>query len=158
MRDLILYSFTLTDYASSTNNASYCINFAITFAIIGFLTGFIISSICIDRDDFGFMWVLLLTFLTTIMGALVGMVLSVIWSLVITAIPIIVILYLFYRIKDITNWFKTKTKSKTKAKTNIANIINDLKAEEIAKQAYNSLKDDFPDIKYEDILENIRNK
>jgi hypothetical protein len=78
--------------------------------------------------------------------------------LVITAIPIIVILYLFYRIKDITNWFKTKTKSKTKAKTNIANIINDLKAEEIAKQAYNSLKDDFPDIKYEDILENIRNK
>jgi septation ring formation regulator EzrA len=89
-----------------------------------------------------------------------GMFLSIIWSIILLyVLPVLLILFGIYK-RHIIKSYISKLYSKRNKVSNkiVKNTINDIKCEELAKQAYESLKKDFPNIKFEDILGNIKSK
>jgi ABC-type bacteriocin/lantibiotic exporter with double-glycine peptidase domain len=110
------------------------------------------------KDGFG------LSFMAAILSAMisffVGLILSAIWSLVLCYfVPLLIISYAIFEYdKIISKVHDIKIKHNKKNKNIIKDVTNDIKAEELAKQAYENLKKDFPNIKYETVLENIKSK
>lgn len=144
------------------SNETYIIYFIVVSAIVSFIGSFIYFTYFDKDDDLdGFVLVFFMSILGSILGTLVGILIAISWSLLIAYIlPFILISYGIYRGKDIINYFKNKkiNNQKKQSKNIIKETINELKCEEIAKQAYENLKKDFPDIKYEDVLANIKSK
>jgi hypothetical protein len=132
----------------------------ILFCIVGFIGTFVYTFKHPELDD-GFLLTFLFAIVLGLAGCLCGLIILAIWSIILFLIlPIIILSYLIYKYNDIKNWFIKKFKSnKTKqAKNIIKDITTELKAEELAKQAWETLKNDFPDIRYEKVLESIKKK
>lgn len=144
------------------NNTTYIIYFIIISAIVSFIGSFIYYIYFYQDDDLDeFVHVFFMSILTSILGALIGILIAVSWSILVAYIlPLILISYGIYRGKDIIDFFKNKktNSQKKQSKNIIKETINEIKCEEIAKQAYENLRKDFPDIKYESVLANIKSK
>jgi sensor histidine kinase YesM len=142
------------------NNGMYIGYFIVISAILTFISGFIYNTY-FDKDEDDFIFIFFYSLLLSIVGAFIGILIAISWSLLVAYIlPLILISYGIYRGKDIFNYFKNIkiNNYKKQSKNIIKETINELKCEEIAKQAYENLRKDFPGIKYEDVLANIKSK
>lgn len=155
MFDLIFYSVTHW-------NDNIAQIFGFTFSIICFI---IILVICVYNDyknmEFfgeivGFWTTALMSIIIGLGGGFIfGFITSFLWSMFVSLIPILAFVFLLYKLPYVIDWFK-KYKRNSEVKMN--KIIDELKAEELAKQAYENLRNDFPGIKYADVLNSIRGK
>lgn len=131
----------------------------VIFGLIGFLGTFVFISLKPKYDE-GFLTTFSIAIVSGILSLLCSMILYLFWTVILFCIlPIIFLTFLCYKSKNIISWFKRNLKDNCKQSKNIIkDSINELKADELAKQAWETLKKDFPNIKYETVLESIKNR
>lgn len=149
---LALYSIKLI------GNGTYVWNFSLICIVLGFICFFIGFKLDNDfKDDFwkSFGWSLC----GSVFSGMFGFVLSMVWSICIFYIlPFIIISFLIFKSDKMISYIQTKLNSLQSKSNIVKSVIHDISCEELAKQAYENLKKDFPDIKYESVLKNIKNK
>jgi energy-coupling factor transporter transmembrane protein EcfT len=141
----------LSNSIYTTDNIKALIIFTAVSFIVMFLYYVYFDNTLGTGKPIGFIFTLCLA----LFGAAVGMVLFIIlvyvWSIIVFyVLPVILFFYVLYNMKRITDFIKNS--SKKQKHIDVSDIEQDLKCEQIAQQAYDNLKKDFPDIKYEDVL------
>jgi NhaP-type Na+/H+ and K+/H+ antiporter len=154
--NLATYSLCLSDIKN------YVLYFALISGIIGFFISFIYCIYFSKDDDYreSFSWTFFVSIFIATMSMMGGVILGILWSpLIFYVMPLLTICFILFKGQAIKNFIsKYKIKHNKNSRKIIKDTMNDLKAEELARQAWATLKKDFPQIKYETILESIKNK
>lgn len=135
----------------------------IVISIIGFIISMIWFSFKKDFliDDHSVTSFILALSLSLLIGLGVSMVTAIVilaWKVILFIIlPILIISYIIFRSKDVIQYFKN-IKNNKKSQKIIKDTTEDIKIIEIAKQVYDNLRKDFPDITFESVLENVKSK
>lgn len=134
----------------------------IVISIIGFIISMIWFSFKKDfLDDHSVTSFILALSLSLLIGLGVSMVTAIVilaWKVILFIIlPILIISYIIFRSKDVIQYFKN-IKNNKKSQKIIKDTTEDIEIIEIAKQVYDNLRKDFPDITFESVLENVKSK
>lgn len=135
----------------------------IVISIIGFIISMIWFSFKKDFliDDHSVTSFILVLCLSLLIGLGVSMVTAIVilaWKVILFIIlPILIISYIIFRSKDVIQYFKN-IKNNKKSQKIIKDTTEDIKIIEIAKQVYDNLRKDFPNITFESVLENVKSK
>jgi hypothetical protein len=135
-------------------NTNYFIKFTLVCSIIGFLYIFITSKFDDEfKEDFGKSFGIAII-CGIVCGLLGCTLLATLWSILLFYIfPFIILCFLFFKIDKIIKHIVDKFKP-----NKVKNTIEDIKYEEIAKEIYESMKCDFPELKYETVFKSVKNK